>query len=96
MTRTRIKLDLSFSELLSYATNKHSIEIVKFKHLFENKYFIKLNNRKHKKCFLEYLNDAIETEFLLLHCRNLAEQENIDIISNDFKLYEDLLEIWRH
>lgn len=93
MTKTRIKLETGFSELLSYATNKQSIENLTFKQLFENSYFIKLNNRKHKKCFLEYLNDAIETNFILSHCRNMAEQENIDIISNDFKLYEDILEI---
>ncbi|MBO5858115.1 MAG: hypothetical protein J6Q87_07670 [Clostridia bacterium] len=93
MTKTRIKLETGFSELLSYASNKQSIENLKFKQLFENKYFVKLNYRKHKKCFLEYLNDAIETNFILLHCRNIAEQENIDIISNDFKLYENILEI---
>lgn len=93
MTNNRIKLDRSFSELLIFVTNKRSSENLTFEQLFENNYFVKLSNRKHKKCFLEYLNNAIETDFILSHCRNIAEQENIDIISNDFRLYEDILEI---
>lgn len=93
MTNNRTKLNRCFSELLIYVTNKQSIEKLKFKQLFENSYFTKLSNRKHKRCFLEYLSDAIETDFVLSHCRNMAAQENIDIISNDFKIYEDILEI---